>query len=208
MASQKSKRDESCSLIINSAKKLIWKHGFSGVTLQNILDEAKITKGKFFHYYKSKDELFLYLLNNSLIAREFVKFDEVLKNFSDKPPFQRLLILIDKIIDWHNNGLPDVMRLSILAIHYFDHKSSEIKNIKKILTRNIKILTILIEACQKDKSLPNVFDANIFASFIPSASIGGNTIGYLTDNNKLTSMNLLELRKILLELNKLSRKKI
>lgn len=42
-----------------AAKKLFFLHGFDGTSVESITREAKISKGLFYHYFESKEELLL-----------------------------------------------------------------------------------------------------------------------------------------------------
>ena len=43
--------------LLDAAVQLMWRQGFSATTVDAICDEAKLTKGSFFHYFKSKEEI-------------------------------------------------------------------------------------------------------------------------------------------------------
>ncbi len=44
--------------ILKQALELFMSKGYDGVTLQDILDKAELSKGAFYHYFKSKEECF------------------------------------------------------------------------------------------------------------------------------------------------------
>ena len=100
------KGERSRSAIILAARELIVQRGFFAIKLQDILDVAQITKGKFFHHFKSKDDLFSQLLKQTMSERGFVRFGDVVESCPEQDPFARLIFMIDKIIDWHKTGLP------------------------------------------------------------------------------------------------------
>lgn len=43
--------------LLDAAKRLMVTKGFAATTVDEICDEAKLTKGSFFHYFESKDQL-------------------------------------------------------------------------------------------------------------------------------------------------------
>ena len=43
--------------ILNTAQKLVYTIGYDQMTIQDILDETKMSKGAFYHYFKSKGDL-------------------------------------------------------------------------------------------------------------------------------------------------------
>jgi len=79
---------ETRSRIVSAARNLFSSHGFSGTSLDDILTAAGITKGAFYHYFKSKEEICLALLDQALIE---------IRRFSDQPPTADPL---DALRDW------------------------------------------------------------------------------------------------------------
>lgn len=43
--------------ITNQARKLLWHKGYSATSLNQVVDDAGVSKGAFFHYYKSKEAI-------------------------------------------------------------------------------------------------------------------------------------------------------
>jgi AcrR family transcriptional regulator len=62
--------------ILNTAFILFLEKGYTGVSLNDILNRIGITKGGFYHYFTSKDELFENVLNAFVInpMKEFEKY--------------------------------------------------------------------------------------------------------------------------------------
>jgi TetR/AcrR family transcriptional repressor of nem operon len=55
-------RDEIKGKIIHSARKLFNRHGFEGVSLDQIMSGAGLTRGGFYNYFESKSELYVQVL--------------------------------------------------------------------------------------------------------------------------------------------------
>lgn len=81
--------------IMDAAESLILRQGFAGTPIDDILDQAGVTKGAFFHHFESKQDL-----AHSLIAR-YVDLD--LQHLNDKmgraerlhrDPLQQLLLFV------------------------------------------------------------------------------------------------------------------
>lgn len=53
------KPEERRTQLLDCAQKLFFEVGFENTTIQDIMDAAKVSKGGFYHHYKSKDELLL-----------------------------------------------------------------------------------------------------------------------------------------------------
>lgn len=199
------KGEESRLQILHAARELIAKQGFNAITLQDILDAADITKGKFFHYFKSKDHLFEELLRWSMNEREFLKFGEVVAECKEQSPFKKLLHLMDRVIEWHSKGLPEAMRLCVFATVFFS--PAELKKFTEHLSSNTKVLRGLLSNAQKKGELPKSLSPDILSLLIPSAAIGANTIQFISGEKNLTPNNLRELRTMLVELQQSMRRK-
>ena len=192
--------------IIVAAQNLIAQRGFNAVTLQNILDEAKITKGKFFHYFSSKDELFTEVLKTAFNKRDRLHYDQLILQCPEDSAFKKLIWLLDKTIDWYREGLPEVIRLCVFATVFFSPESQEIKEAQRVISQNTQIFETLILEAQKDKDLPNDICAKICSMIFPSVGVGGNTIGYLTSDKNLSAKNIEQLKIMLSKLNELTKK--
>lgn len=64
--------------ILNAAGNLFSRHGYCATSLDDILNAAGITKGAFYHYFKSKEEVCSVLLEQALdsTCRMFLSFAE------------------------------------------------------------------------------------------------------------------------------------
>jgi len=81
--------------ILNAAQKLILDRGYVGMTVENVLDEVGITKGAFFHHFKTKDDLAKALLQRfaDKDAKIYSESRERAEKLSDDP-LQQMLIFI------------------------------------------------------------------------------------------------------------------
>ena len=179
---------ESKEQILDAAGALIADRGFSAITLQEILDAAKVTKGKFFHYFKTKEDLFLELLRSMMSRRSFPVFSELLEGTTVKSPLDRLIIVIDSMIEWHRTGLPEIMRLCLFATVFFP--LNELKPISERLNANSRTIEMLISACQDEELLPRSLNPKVLSLIFPSAAVGGNTVGFFSGDNRHTVKNL------------------
>lgn len=81
------------------AEKLFAQHEFANVSVEDITDEAGITKGAFYVHFASKDEL-IALLIADYAARADMDYKVFLETLpSDMPTSDVLLTLIEKIAD-------------------------------------------------------------------------------------------------------------
>jgi len=65
-----------CTQLIETAKKLFFKHGVKRITIGEICKESNVSKVTFYKYFSNKDELVRYI-RDELIEQGFSKFDEI-----------------------------------------------------------------------------------------------------------------------------------
>ncbi|MEN6307447.1 MAG: TetR/AcrR family transcriptional regulator [Anaerohalosphaeraceae bacterium] len=104
---------ETKTRILHSARSLFSNHGFTATSLDDILGATGITKGAFYHYFRSKDHLCEVLLDEVI-----QEYRDVLKTINGQAPAleqlkQWLSLLIEKTISgqWVNCRL--ITRLSV-----------------------------------------------------------------------------------------------
>ena len=49
--------------IIELAADVVYRQGFKGTSVENVLEIAGVGKGNFYHYFRSKDELGVAIIN-------------------------------------------------------------------------------------------------------------------------------------------------
>jgi TetR/AcrR family transcriptional repressor of nem operon len=81
--------------ILDAAQHLILDRGYVGMTVEHVLDEVGITKGAFFHHFKTKDDLAKALLRRfaDKDAQIYTETRERAEKLSDDP-LEQLLIFI------------------------------------------------------------------------------------------------------------------
>lgn len=75
-------------IILDAGYELIIDKGFNNTGLSEILKQAGVPKGSFYHYFKSKDDFGLQLLRHH--RQQEVIYIESILNRDDVPPLQRL----------------------------------------------------------------------------------------------------------------------
>ena len=88
--------------IIESSLYLFEKHGFHGVSVHQIVEHSGTSKGGFYHYFQSKDEL-LYVIHDYFISYVLRNAEEVIAT-SDSPTVKlhRIIHSFVKVFDLYN----------------------------------------------------------------------------------------------------------
>ena len=87
-------RDKTRNLILDSAKIVFSKKGFT-VTMNDIAIEANISQGLAYRYFRSKESLFIALVEQMLQSRD--NLYNLFQNITGSP-FERLKIIIAKLL--------------------------------------------------------------------------------------------------------------
>jgi AcrR family transcriptional regulator len=93
-APEESLRDQ----IVNAALTLFLEKGYQTTTIQDIIDAAKCSKGGFYHYFASKEDL-LYLIHDTFITYELQQAEAVMKGpgTASEKLRQMIIDLVDSI---------------------------------------------------------------------------------------------------------------
>lgn len=96
---------DSKTKILNSALSLFEKNGYSGTSVNDILNEAELTKGSFYYFFQSKEDL-LYLIHESFIENLLYDSQEIFnsKNTTNKEKLSQLVSLLwDSLYKYKDN---------------------------------------------------------------------------------------------------------
>ncbi|WP_339320943.1 TetR/AcrR family transcriptional regulator [Paenibacillus sp. FSL W8-0194] len=63
---QEERRQQTTRLLLDTVKELIQEKGCHAMTMKDIMDRSGLSKGAIFHYVKSKDEIFAWVLQERL----------------------------------------------------------------------------------------------------------------------------------------------
>ena len=75
--SRRQKQEETRSSLLRSAAKLFCRHGLAGASVEDVAQDAGFTKGAFYSNFKSKEELFLVMMDEKFGA-ELERIDRLL----------------------------------------------------------------------------------------------------------------------------------
>lgn len=78
--------------VLNAAKRLFLENGFANTSIQNILDEAGISKGTFYNYFTSKNECLISIIEESTGSASVIR-EELAADGPDGPE-----LLIEQIL--------------------------------------------------------------------------------------------------------------
>lgn len=81
--------------IIQSSLILIEKHGYHGVSINQIVEHCGASKGAFYHYFRSKDEL-LYVIHDTFITYVLEKANQAKQTYYH--PTEKLQAIVESFV--------------------------------------------------------------------------------------------------------------
>lgn len=180
--------------ILSAAQNLILENGYSGTSIDQIIENAAVTKGGFFYHFKGKREL-----AKSLLIRFLEEDDQIANELLTRAksltedPLQQLLIylkLYAELADELPTGHPGCLVASYLyESQQFD---SEIHEIARQGAQNWKLSfkKLLNAAAEKYPLVINV-DLGEISNMFTAVFEGGIILGKLADEPKILSNQIL-----------------
>lgn len=141
--------------ILNAARKLFTKYGYKKVSMDEISKEAKVTKKTVYSYFKDKDSLFEYFVNEELLDMKKIVDENELETKNIVNAFHNTicqLIKYKKESEFLNLIVEEAENLKTKSVIEFSRKVDEsIQNYIKekliILVNEKKIINIDIDLC-------------------------------------------------------------
>jgi len=142
-------------LLLNSAITVFALNGYYKSRISDIVKEANVAYGLFYHYFPSKDDILVKIFQTSWLNL-VNKIDEV--NKSVKDPLERIYKVVEYMyMNYHRN--PDLMKVLIMDVprleRFYDEDNQQIY--KKFFS---KLETIIIEG-QNSGKISNACDPAI-----------------------------------------------
>ena len=163
--------------IINVTRTLYSSHGCDGTTLDDIITASGVTKGAFYHYFKSKE-----ILCHELIDQVWEEYRELTASLDPQAKtLSRLVELIKKLDGLNSSGEWINCRLILrLSADSHDSHPQLQKKIRNFWHWYMGVFTLLIESCQEAGQLEASPDAQTQAKMIMSMIAGSLTFDRIT----------------------------
>ena len=89
------------SMVIESARKLFTLYGYKKVSMDEIAKDSKVTKKTIYTYFKDKEDMFKYFVDEELIHMKSL-IEDIRKN--NKPFIEQLSLGIYKVLTYRKNS--------------------------------------------------------------------------------------------------------
>lgn len=108
--------------LLDAAKKLVMSKGFAGTSIDDVLKETGLTKGAFFHHFRSKADLARELVKRYALndLKLFQGFDKQSQQASDDPLEQVLIFL--KLFETYISNSKDPAPGCMYAVYTYESR--------------------------------------------------------------------------------------
>ncbi|MGI0118434.1 TetR/AcrR family transcriptional regulator [Zooshikella sp. RANM57] len=156
----RSEHQDTRETILSAGEQLILSKGFSAVGLAQILAQAKVPKGSFYHYFKSKE-----LFGVELLRRYFSHYEQVLDELFNLPAKSGKDKLMSYWQHWFEKQTDECCDKQCLAVKLSAEVSDLSDDMRLMLKSGIDAIISRIEECVllgiSDGSLPANLDARL-----------------------------------------------
>ena len=157
------------SRILKAASSLLSSHGYSGTTLDDIITASGITKGAFYHYFKSKDLLCQKVLDEAI--NDYHSLAESID--TEIEPIDQLRTIIHKIVELNASGHWVNCRL-LLRFSTDSHESNLVlqRKVRNFWQWYTGFYEDLITRCRDVGQLGTQMEAKVLARLLVSTMAG------------------------------------
>ncbi|MDP4097060.1 TetR/AcrR family transcriptional regulator [Paenibacillus sp. P96] len=165
---QEERRQQTVRRLMDTTKELITEKGCNSITMKDIVNRSGLSKGAIFHYVKSKNEIFVWVLQERLEETNENFMDAVehgRRNFDE--PMQKIQ---ESIIAYENPN--DVTNKVLLYLLGREEDPLVAEALKQYYERSVHLSRMWIETGQKYGVIPETVNANRKADMFTLMTFG------------------------------------
>jgi TetR/AcrR family transcriptional repressor of nem operon len=172
---QKTKQD-----IIQAGTRLFALHGYFHTSTNDILEAVSVSKGAFYHHFKSKEELALAVLDQLHQDYQQQVFDNIP---NDTPPSQRLWDTLNRLVQLNASGQwANCLLLARLTQEMAEQDSQLAQRVAHIVNWIIASWESLIAEAQTARAVRSDLNPTTFAQLIVTTLFGAVSCRELSGN--------------------------
>jgi TetR/AcrR family transcriptional regulator len=186
--------------ILDTARREFVTHGLNGARVDRIATQANVNKNLIYHYFGSKDALYLEVLETIYAGLRASQQDDRLRSL---PPIEGMRQLVGNTFD-HFVSTPDLIRLmSIENIHYAQHLKTS-TTIKPLYRGLLDTIQDILRRGQKDRVFCHSVDpVDLYLSISGLAYFflsNQHTLSWLLDRDIAAKSHMKQRREHVIEL--------
>lgn len=189
------KKEAKIQLIIKESKKVFQKKGFVAVTMQDIVDVCKISRGGLYKYFSNTSEIFESVLMNfpnddvEMIQQQIadeIPFMEVLDGFLNKQKYELV-------------NLDESLRIATYEFYLKDRSIRDTEMIRANLEGSVSGIKALLEYGQKEGKVKEFRDIDLVAQNFVMWLEGLNLTAIVAALDEDTIEKQLQIIKIMIQ---------
>lgn len=181
---QKQKSEFTKQIILNQSFTLFHKNGFKTTSVDKIMEATKLTKGAFYHHYKSKKDLGLAIISLKLNKRIYDGMISPLLIPGNVPDILTATF-VNRIRSFPANDKQHGCPLNNLINEIADYESSYQLALQKLIEEWKSALITLIERGKEENTIRKDVASSTVATYLISAFEGIRGIRKLYDNDAI-----------------------
>ncbi|XEC94233.1 TetR/AcrR family transcriptional regulator [Paenibacillus tarimensis] len=165
---QEERREQTIKLLLHSTKELIREKGCELITMKDIMDKSGLSKGAIFHYVKSKDEIFAWVLQERLeeTNKLFMKEVDQGRRTLDGP-MQSIIDRLPAVADPH-----DVTNKVLMYLLGKEDQPPVAEVLRQFYERSLELSKQWISTGQQHGVIPESVDTEKTAEMFVLLSLG------------------------------------
>lgn len=176
-------------IILHAATALFARQGYDGTSIRDIVEEAGVTKPVLYYYFKNKEDLYIYLIND---AYAFF-FDEIRSVVNTKKAFStRLKELVHLYISCHEQ-YDDTVRIIYNAAFGTSRNHPKV-NLQKLEEEHIRMISAFMKEGIQEKIIRKMPVQNVVMHFLGIVTAHTNyKLLHIESNVKDTEKTIIQL---------------
>ena len=138
------KNESTKDIIAEAAIACFAKQGLASTSIQDIANEANVSKSLVFYYYRNKENLFIHL-EKKQPTNNLEEIKKIIKEYND--PLEQFKIIIDKLL----NNIKDKSHLKLIQIVHEEFMKNSLNTIKNEIelyfNETIYLISGVIDRC-------------------------------------------------------------
>lgn len=166
--------------LLKSATTIFAEKGYENTSVDEIVEKALVAKGTFYYHFKSKEDLFLSLINNGIEKLSTQMIDEARKHHN---PIQKVEAVINSQYKFFDNN-HEICRMLLSEIWHTESRWKQFYVTKR--NQYIRAMRQSIESGQDNNLFDSYIDAKITAVAI-FGLVATSALDHATAGKKVSS---------------------
>ncbi|ANE46880.1 TetR family transcriptional regulator [Paenibacillus swuensis] len=165
---QEERRQQTIQQLLDATKRLVHEIGCQSITMNHIIEKSGLSKGAIFHYVKSKDEIFAWVLQEGVEKTNLRFIDEVEKGKRDfEGPMRKIAEAFSAL-----DQADDMTNKVFVYLLGKEHDPAIAQVLQQFHDRSVALARNWIETGQRSGVIPVTMDVNRTAEMFVVLSLG------------------------------------